>query len=280
MKKQATSGIGRREFIVMTSATAVAALAMGDTLLKSAPAATAAGARFALGFVDFERLGEAGDRFTPNAVSVDAVPSADGLFLRYGVRLGVRGYNVTPKSAAGREKIDLVVNYPSADGVHSNPYVAWAYSRKSGAGSPVSFPVPVSNDQHVRLLLTTELSNGAANASAAPASSEVTRRDMLTAATVQTVETSAGDDITFTLASEPGLPKLRRGFYIVTPLGAGASQPDWISLQLRKTDNGYKVFTPSGSKEGSPASFEYVVLVADYNDTSADKPHRDSEKKQ
>jgi hypothetical protein len=269
-------GIGRREFIVMTSATAVAALAMGDTLLKSAPAAAAAGARFAIGFVDFGRLARQGQRFAPNAVSVNAVPSADGLFIRNGVRLAVRGYNVTPKAMNARNDMALTVNYPAADGQHVYPYTAWSYSKKSGGGSPVSFAVPVSNDQHIRLLFSTDLSTAAAAAtqSTGAGPSAVSRRDMLAAVNSQNIESSADPDaITLTLNSEPGLPKLRRGFYIIAPLGAGTTEPDWISLQLRKTEAGYKLFSPDGST-GSPATFEYLVLLADYQTVEADDPTR------
>jgi hypothetical protein len=269
-------GIGRREFIVMTSATAVAALAMGDTMLQSA-SATAAGARFAIGFIDYERLAGTADRFAPNAVPVSAMPSSDGLFIRNGVRLAIRGYNVTPKSADGRSDMELTVQYPGADGQHTNAYTAWSYSKKSGGGSPVSFPVPLTDDQHIRLLFATDLSKAAAaQASAEPSS--LSRRSMFAAGTSESVESATDpDSITLTLKSESSLPKLRRGFYIIAPLAAGMKEPDWISLQLRKTEDGYKLFSPDGSR----ASFEYLVLLADYQVAREDErtgPGRDRRK--
>jgi hypothetical protein len=58
-------------------------------------------------------------------------------------------------------------------------------------------------------------------------------------------------------------PKLRRGYYIISPVGDGVSEPDWSRYELRTTENGMKLFEVNNFSAG-PAQLEYLILYIDY----------------
>ena len=136
-------GMGRREFLFVTSGTAFAAMAFGQSALVGSSAAAAS--HFALGYAEVDALepiaGRAG--FHPNVVSADSL-SPDGSFVRKGVRVSIRGGHAV-SSPAGDRSLSLTVNFVSGvDGtVREYPFNAWSYSTRNGMSSPVSFVVPV-----------------------------------------------------------------------------------------------------------------------------------------
>lgn len=246
-------GMGRREFLLVTSGTALAAMAFGQELLPSIPG-TVRQRNYALGYAEFDALrhAEARKGFLPNVSAADSL-SPDGNFLRNGVRISIRGANAAAVNEGSRSML-LTVQYLVSEGgiQRSYPFYAWSYSKGSGMSSPVSFVVPIDQDQRVRFLL-------GATAVPSETAAAVSRRGLLTAA-----EAGAEPDaISLSLLSgSDGSAKLRRGYYILAPLAAGASAPRWSNLQLRN-ENGLKLFQSDGLDVVS-ANFDYVILYVDY----------------
>src|SRR5436309_493126 len=99
-------GLGRREFIMMTSGTVLAAMAMGQARFSSPAAARP----FSLGYAELDATARVDGRFLPNVVSAARVSSSDGGFLQ-GVRVSIRGANVTPKAINGRKNMQLITDF-------------------------------------------------------------------------------------------------------------------------------------------------------------------------
>ena len=268
MRKQSTSGMGRREFIVLTSTTALAAAAFGKDLLPQPAAASATAREFSLGYVEPNAsLAGTGRGLTPNVMSVASVSSGDGNFIENGAKVSIRGYNVMPKSPNGRVHMQLIAQYLEGGTRRVDPYIAWRYSRSAGPASPVSFLVPVDQDQNLHLLFTSDSEASIARkaAQAGQAGDGVSRRDVLTGASAA-ASLEAGNEpgaITLTLMSGNSNPKLRRGYYVISPVGDGVNEPDWSRYELRTTDNGMKLFESSNFDAG-PAQLEYLILYIDY----------------
>ncbi len=268
MRKQSTSGMGRREFILLTSTTALAAAAFGKDLLPQPTTASATAREFSLGYVEPSASLRGTGRLTPNVTSAASVSAGDGAFITNGAKVSVRGYNVMPKSPNGRVQMQLIVQYLEGGSRRVDPFVAWRYSRSAGGASPISFLVPVDQDQSLHLLFTSD-SEGSLARKAAEAGQQgsggVSRRDLLTNASAA-ASLEAGNDpgaITLSLLSGNSNPKLRRGYYIISPVGDGVGEPDWNSYELRPTDNGMKLFESNNFQAG-PAQLEYLILYIDY----------------
>jgi hypothetical protein len=261
MKNQSKQGIGRREFLVVTSTTAIAAMAFGQDLIGVPSLKAASGSNFALGFVDPEAVIDgASSRFVANVGSADRLTQSDGALIRGGARLTIRSSHVSDKSANAPSGMQLIVQYvTSSDGTRRTfPFTAWSYSKTSGTSSPVRFVVPVDQEQTIRLLLATSYDG--------QASSAVSRRNLLQ--TASAVESAADPDvINLSLLSGSGGAKLRTGHYIIVPTRNGASAPDWANVSLRN-DEGLKLVTNSGFTV-APVDFDYVIVTIDM---ASDKP--------
>jgi hypothetical protein len=256
--------MGRREFLVLTSTTALAAAAFGKDLLPQPAAASATAREFSLGYVEANASVKGGRSLTPNVMSVASVSSGDGNFLSNGVKVSVRGYNVMSESANGRVAMQLIVQYLESGTRRVDPFVAWRYSRTSGGASPISFLVPVDQDQNLHLLFNSD-SDASIARKTAQTPNGVSRRDLLNGASAA-ASMEAGSDpgaLTLTLMSGKNDPKLRRGYYIISPVGDGVSEPDWSRYELRNTDNGMKLFEANNFDAG-PAQLEYLILYVDY----------------
>jgi hypothetical protein len=261
MNDSQQQGLGRREFILITSGTALAAMAAGQVNFSSS---TASDRSVSVGYADPDAVRTSGARFVPNVTSADRVSSGDGGFLR-GVRVSVRGFNVTPKASSGRKDIQLITNYTVIDsGVpRLLPFVAWSYARSSGAGHRVSYVVPLDQEQHLRLMLKTDLSATEANADVVAPSVARTRRNLFSNLVGEAANSRTDPDaVTLSVAGEKGMTKLRRGYYIIAPT-AGALEPDWGSYQIRNGEDGLKLFGMNGL-DAAPANFEYLILQVDY----------------
>jgi hypothetical protein len=263
--------MGRREFIVLTSTTALAAAAFGKDLLPQPAAASASGREFSLGYVDpGASLKGTGRGVTPNVMSAASVTSGDGNFLSNGVKVSVRGYNVMPGSPTGRVQMQLIVQYFEGGTNRVDPFVAWRYSKTSGGASPVSFLVPVDQDQKLHFLFNSDSEASLARKAAQAGKNGqvgdgVSRRDIISGASAA-ASLEAGSDpgaVTLTMLSGKSDPKLRRGYYILSPVGDGVSEPDWSRYELRTTDNGMKLFETNNFDAG-PAKLEYLILYIDY----------------
>lgn len=255
MKKQSEQGIGRREFLVVTSTTAIAAMAFGQDLIGVPSLKQTASSNFALGFVDPATVVDgAGSRFVGNVGAAERLTQSDGALIRTGARLTIRSSHVNGKSANAPSGMQLIVQYvTSADGVRRTfPFTAWSYSKTSGKSSPVRFIVPVDEEQSVRFLL-------AATYDAQPASA-VSRRNLLQISSA--AETAADPDvINLSLLSGDGNAKLRTGHYIIVPTHNGAVAPNWSNVSLRN-DGGLKLVTNSGFTV-EPVDFDYVIVTVE-----------------
>jgi hypothetical protein len=275
MNDHQQQGVGRREFLIMTSGTVLAAVAMGQVNL---PSSSAAGRMFSLGYADPDAVTRAGARFTPNVMSADRVSSSDGGFLR-GVRVSVRGYNVTPKAAGGRKSMQLITNFAAVDGTGKvYPFIAWSYTPATGAGHNVSYTAQLDQEQHLRLIFKTDLSaSQAADPTLTPAQAR-TRRNLFSTLVSESAAADT-DAVTLSLVGEKGLPKLQRGYYIIAPLAAGSSDPDWSRFQIKKGESGLKLFVMNGF-DAEPADFEYLILQVDMPEApDPGKPERVSKTK-
>src|ERR1051326_8626232 len=83
-------GLGRREFLLLTSSCAAATLALGPNLFAGALSSQR---DIAIGFLPIEALTGGRDNLAA-IVSADSIPSSDGLFLRHGVRVRMAGVAV------------------------------------------------------------------------------------------------------------------------------------------------------------------------------------------
>jgi hypothetical protein len=169
--------MGRREFIVLTSTTALAAAAFGQELLTQTSPTGAAAREFSLGYVapDDSLRGNARG-FSPNAMSADGVTSGDGRFIDRGVKVSVRGYNILPESPTSRLQMQLVTEYRENGTGRVFPFNAWSYTRGTGGAPPISFLVPVDQDQRLHLLFSSDSPASAARKKAAVAQPGEKRR--------------------------------------------------------------------------------------------------------
>jgi len=102
------------------------------------------------------------------------------------------------------------------------PFHAWTYDRTTGdAGNPISFRVPLNDQQQVRLSVGTEISSAA------------------TAPTARRRSVGPGPaapkhllPFTLSLQNEPDTYRLVRGYFILVPLAAGQDDPSWSSYQF------------------------------------------------
>jgi hypothetical protein len=253
-------GLGRREFILMTSGTALAAMAMGQVNFSS----PAPGRSVSIGYADPDAAKSADARFVPNVMSADRVSSGDGGFLR-GVHVSVRGFNVTPNASTGRKNIQLITNYTvMEDGLPKLfPFIAWSYTRSSGAGHRLSYTVPLDQHQHLLLMLKTDLSaTETSDATVVPGVAR-TRRNLVSNLLSEAANSVDPDAVTLSVAGEKGTSKLRRGYYMIAPTVGGALDPDWSRFQVRSGENGLKLFAMDGFA-AAPADFEYLILQIDY----------------
>jgi hypothetical protein len=262
MTTQAKQGLGRREFLVLTSSTAIAAMAFGQDLMPSfGGKSSASGRTFAIGYAEPDALDRAGDHFVSNVMPAERVASADGAFVRKGVRFYVQSCNVASAGATGSVELQALYAVRTGATVEKVPYGVFSYSRSKGRGSAsnaVKFTMPLDDDNSIRLLLSVK-----PEAAATAAGDAVSRRGMLTAAQGAALESGAEPQaIDLSLRAGGDSTKLRRGYLIIAPLAAGQAAPQWDRLQLRN-DKGLALFDGSGL-DVQRADFDYVILSVDY----------------
>src|SRR5437763_16522995 len=106
MTDQKQQGVGRREFVLMTSGTVLAAMAMGQVQFPS----PTSGRSVSLGYADPDAAAGAAARFVPTVMSAERVPSGDGEPMR-GARGSARGFKGTPKPLTGRDDMPLLTSF-------------------------------------------------------------------------------------------------------------------------------------------------------------------------
>ena len=265
MTTQAKQGIGRREFLVLTSSTAIAAMAFGQDLVPSFGKSSTSGRSFAIGFAERDALDRAaGDRFVSNVGGAESIAGSDGAFVRKGVRFFVQACNV--RKGGGTGAVELLALYSIRTGatVEKIPFGVFSYSKTKGAisaSNAVKFTVPLDDDYRVRLLLNVKPDDAAATSNAT--AGDVSRRGLLTTAQGTALESGAEPQaIDLSIKAGNDVTKLRRGYFIIAPLAPGQAAPQWDRLQLRN-DKGLALFDGSGF-DVKRADFDYVILSVDY----------------
>lgn len=276
MTTQANQGLGRRQFLLLTSSSAVATIALGKDLVPTLAKSFDTGRSYSIGFVEADGLKavDAADAAAPlvaNVVSADTVGSPDGAFLSRDVRLSVSASHIGSSSA--ERSVEMLALYTFGHGTSASqqmPYGVWSYSKKKNVArdsGPVRFRIPVDETQRVRLVLKRSGEAPTADAEG------VSRRGVFGLAQSPAADNGSVQEIELAVHSGRGATKLRRGYYIVAPLAAGQDAPRWDRMQLRK-EKGLVLVDGSGLDE-TPADFDYVVLFFDYADAAGTPPSRE-----
>jgi hypothetical protein len=230
--------IGRRQFLIASSACAVATAAIGPRLFASEPGAPPR--RLAVGFARFDDTA---------VVSAADIPAGDGAFISRGARISVSGASGASADPKERRTVELLTHYSYLDGAERKlaPFLAWGCSRTTGCqGNPVNFTVPVDEMQKIVFSVETERGRPLAGA---------TRRDILAGAAVDAVALP----VTLSLASGAGT-KLVRGTYVIVPMYDDDREPRWSSYEMKKVDGRWALV----DRDGNVAPFEHFVLRIDY----------------
>ena len=237
-----STDIGRRQFLIASSACALATAAVGPNLFAAGP--REAPKRLAVGFAPIDE--------TANVFAAAKVPSGDGAFISRGARITVSGTSGgDDANPLARRAVELVAQYSVFEGAERRtvPFRAWGCSRMTGCqGSPASFTVPVDDIQALTFTIETErgVPRGTASAS---------RRDAITGSLPEVVALP----VRLTVRSEDAL-KLVRGFYVIVPLIDNDAEPQWSRYELKTAGGRWALHDASGE----PAGFEHFVLRIDY----------------
>lgn len=231
--------IGRRQFLVVSSACAVAA-AVAPKLFAAERGSPPK--RLAVGFASLDATAE--------VMAAASIPSGDGAFIGRGARIVASGASGASAAPRDRRAVELLAHYSYFDGAERRvaPFRAWACSRATGCqGNPVGFTVPV--DEVQKIVFTVGIESGA------PAGA-VSRRDTLA---IEPTESTALP-LTLSMQNEEGALKLARGYYVVVPMFENDSDPSWSAWSLRPVNGRWSL----ADADGNVAPFEHFVLKIDY----------------
>ena len=231
--------IGRRNFLKVSSA-ALATATFAPRLLGNDEAPR----RLVVGYAPLDEP----DRLA----AVSSVGSGDGSFITRGARVSLSGLAGVAASATAGRAVELVVNYSYFDGAERKeaPFVAWGCNTETGCqGSPISFNVPVDEEQRISISIRTQKS-------VAKAGVPTSRRRAVGGPGEPMNESHP---LVLTLLSEDGA-KLRRGYYVIVPMFAGDSEPLWYAYDVAMVE-GRRTLVDGA---GRPAPFEHFVVQIDY----------------
>ena len=234
--------LGRREFLITSSACAVAASVLGPSLFASNRSQSEP--RVAVGFA---RVGE-----KAALVPASRISSSDGGFISRGARIAVSGSSGTSKDPRARRAVELLVNFPYFDGprIENAPFRAWGSSRVTGGqGSPIRFTVPVDLIQKIDMTMLVESGDREAGSS-------TSRRRAIGGA----VTNSKACPVSFSVREDDSAVKLVRGFYVLVPLVGNDPEPNWSSFQLFQRNGRWALVDGMGET----AAFEHLVLQIGY----------------
>jgi hypothetical protein len=233
-------GVGRRQFLVTASTSAVAAAVLGPHVF-AAKAAPAPIRRLAVGFAS--AAGPA------SLSSASSIPSSDGMFISTGARVtltGASGASVTP---AKRRMVQLLTNFTYLDGAaeKSAPFHSWGASRITGEqGPPTRFTVPVDAPQSISLTVVVESGDSVTDGPQRKTGGS-------------TVVTSL--PLLLSVRNAPSALPLVRGFYVIVPLFDAETEPDWTRYQVSMLDGHWAVV----DRTNSIAPFEHLVMNVAYD---------------
>lgn len=232
---QNEGGLGRREFLLLTSSCAAATLALGPDLFAGVLSPRR---DVAVGYLPIDAVTPGSDDLY-SMVSADALTMSDGAFIRSGARVKLEGIGYGPGS---RRTIVFSPHY-LVDGTSDVAVDAWRFTRSTNAaGGPVAFRMPLDGDQRMRFSLVT--------------ASRVHRRD-------ESEDPQEPLAVAFSLNNEPDVVKLSRGYYAVVPLHDGAAPPRWGATTLRRYQGNLLMHE---MRDGVPVPVgrEHFVLRFDY----------------
>ena len=231
MSTKRQNGFGRRQFLKATTC-ALATVAVGPRLIAAlAPEPKT----IVAGFAPLSVEATSADAFDFNVSSADRLSSGDGAFLRTDARIRVAGVSgVDPHHRRSRE---FVTHFTvSKDGERMVlPFTAWRCARVVECNSPVSFNIPVDENQNIRF--SVRANDNSAEELALP--------------------------VELTLLDSGSSAKLNRGYYIIVPIYEGQALPDWSSYSLRRTNGRWAVHELSFGQI-RPVAFEHFVVRIDY----------------
>jgi hypothetical protein len=234
------NGMHRRDFL-RASACAVATAAVGPQLL----AGVGQPKLMVAGFAPLELPAGTG---IPAANVVDArrAPAADAAFTRHGARISAFG--LSGAGTRDRRAVDFLTHYAVGSGRDRSlvPFFAWA----GGGNAPVSFHVPVDEEQRIRFSVTAKMP-------AVQAQGDASRRGLF-ARRAKALE-PRGIPVELSLRNDGSALPLSRGFYIIVPVYDGQSAPDFSSYSLQAVEGGYALH-----RAGRVADFEHFVVRVDY----------------
>lgn len=231
--------IGRRNFLRVSSA-AIATVTLAPRLF----AADDAPRRLAVGYAPFDEA--------PRFERAAALGSGDGAFIGRGARLSLSGLAGAAASSKTGRAVEMVVNYTYFDGAERKqaPFVAWGCNTETGCqGSPISFTVPVDEEQRISISIRTQRN-------VARAGVATSRRR---AAGGPSEPMNESHPVFLTLLSEEGT-KLQRGHYAIVPLFEGDREPLWYVYRVAMVD-GRRTLV---NEAGEPASFPHFIVQVDY----------------
>ncbi|MDQ3280929.1 MAG: twin-arginine translocation signal domain-containing protein [Acidobacteriota bacterium] len=234
-------GMGRRQFLVLSSI-AVASAAVAPKLFADEAVAAENAGRVAVGFAPMDEKGA--------LRSASDIMSGDGAFISRGARLTVFGAYGASENSEARRVVDLSLNYASFDGEKAQalPFHAWGASRASGTeASPTSFTVPVDADQQLSFIVRTQTGR--------PPGTLASRRSLL-----DTEAREAEMPVALTTLSAQGQLKIARGYYVLVPLAGTENEPRWSEYRMGRVGNRITVV----GDEGNVAPFEHLLVRVDY----------------
>jgi len=250
-----TEGVNRRDFLLLGSGAMVAVAALGSDLL---PRPVTARSALSIGFVEPDLAQRTGvqSRFSPNVVPATRIGSSDGTFISNGARVTAFGpaRDNTKVRRGSHAQFELITYFTATDGaqVTKVPFHTWMASPDGRSSVPVSFTVPVDGEQRLSMGVLVKQQP-------AKLSGRLPNRRELLPSTDEPDE----NNVTLTLLSDPSAPKLRRGYYILA-IGDDKFAPNWGSMELRRTENGFQLLEISAF-ETKPVDFDFVVLSIDYD---------------
>lgn len=231
--------IGRRSFLKVSSA-AIATATFAPRLL----AGDETPRRLVVGYAPLDEPDRVADAST--------VGSGDGGFITRGARLSLSGLVGAAATSRVARAVELVVNYTYSDGAERKeaPFVAWGCNAATGCqGNPISFTVPVDEEQRISISIRTQRNVAKAGVS--------TSRRRAVGGPSEPMNES--HPVFLTLLSEEGT-KLRRGHYVIVPIFEGDRDPAWYAYNVAMVE-GRRTLVDGA---GRPAAFEHFVVQIDY----------------
>jgi hypothetical protein len=226
-------GIGRREFL-KSAGCAVATAAVGPQMLAAVAGKPKS---IVAGFAPLTVDTAGSDQFEFNVSAADRVRGADGEFIRHDAIIRVAGVSGA-RSLQERRSREFVTHFSVTDGPETSlvPFTAWRCGRVFECNTPVSFRVPLNEDQKILFSVLGE-SSSSPEENAMPV--ELTLRN-------------GGTGVA-----------LNRGYYIIVPLYDKQRAPDWSLLSLRRTNGRWALYELAFG-EIRLVAFEHFVVRVDY----------------